>query len=440
MCRDVYGGTDYMPRVIEHLGELSEGVVAATNDDDDDDDDDDDGKGDGDGGKGEQRTILLVAEEEEEEGDEEDASAAADNSRSSSSNGRRQVGVVVAQLRGEGHAFLFGLRVDARARSRGVGRALMRAACAAAAAEGATRLVGATIPSNAASISLFVGTGHREHSRVAVWPPFSVLAGYERAVGFAPPRGRRPPGKGDDDEGDERPRYGVGARGGADDGASSAPSVRLVDHLPGVRRLLESVAAPPTPEPPRRCESVDELSRALAEVRRRAGASSSSSSSTLPPWVPAMFEVMPARGPWARERVREGMAWVLPAVVGGGLEAVVVGAPSFEARRFVVGVVAANGDAAVRALRVADERLAPPGGHFLAFVDAPMRIGSGDGDGGDDGGACCALSRLLALSARGAPDAYPEGAGCMVVYHREVVADAGAVDLELQVPSGGGGG
>jgi GNAT superfamily N-acetyltransferase len=376
MCRDVYGGTDYMPRVIGYLGELS-----AREDQED-----------------QQRTIVLVAEEEQDAAESADTDSA-------------QVGVVVAQLRGEGHAFLFGLRVDSRVRGRGVGRVLMRAAVDAAAASGAQHLVGATIPSNAASIALFLGTGHREHARVDVWPPFPLLAAYEREVGFSPPPGQRPLG-----EEEQGARY----RGGDASSCSSTPTVRLIDHLgPEVRGVLVEAAAgaAEAAAEPRRCSCVDELERALAEVRRQAQADDDAPSPP-PQWVPAMYEVMPARGPWARERAKEGGAWLLPSTTATTTteEAVVVAGHSMEARRFVVGVVAVDGDAAARALLFA-ERLAP-GGHFLAFVDVAGAGGSGGGRrrGGGDGGA---LSRLYQLTR--VPDTHPEGKGCMIVYHREAV-------------------
>lgn len=378
MCRDVYGGTDYMPRVIGYLGELS------TDENQEE----------------QHRTIVLVAEEERDDD--------ADNAQ------HPQVGVVVAQLRGEGHAFLFGLRVDSRVRGKGVGRVLMRAACDAAAASGARHLVGATIPSNAASIALFLGTGHREHARVDVWPPFPLLAAYEQRVGFSPPPGQRPE--------EEGARY-------HGDASSTTPSVRLIDHLGSEVRgvLLEAAGMPKTAAPePRRCSCVDELERALAEVRRQAaGDDDTPAPSPAPPqWVPAMYEVMPARGPWARERVMEGGVWLLPrseaAATTTTVEAVVVAGHSLEARRFVVGVVAVDGNAAARALLFA-ESLAP-GGHFLAFVDVAGGGGGGGsgrrgGGGGGDGD--CALSRLYQLTR--VPETHPEGKGCMIVYHREAV-------------------
>lgn len=414
MCRDVYGGTDYMPRVIGHLGELSAAKAG------------DDGE--------QQRTIVLVAEEEE---DDDGANDSADNVDAPPQPQQPQpqaVGVVVAQLRGEGHAFLFGLRVDPRARGKGIGRALMRAACDAAARAGARHLVGATIPSNDASIALFRGTGHEEHARVDVWPPFPLLADYERAVGFRPPPGQRPGGQ-EEEEG-ARYHHHDGDGGGE---ASPLPKVRLLDHLPGgVRGVLMGAAAASNKNKaePRRCSCVDELARALAEVRAAAadGDKDDSTPLLLPQWVPAMYEVMPARGPWARERAREGGAWLLPSD-DDGCEAVVVAGHSLEARRFVVGVVAADGDAAARALLLA-EGLAPSG-HFLAFVDAPVggggtkrrRRGGGvaaagekeeeEGDAKASAGGC-ALSRLYALTR--VPETHPEGRGCMIVYHRSAHA------------------
>jgi ribosomal protein S18 acetylase RimI-like enzyme len=421
LCRDVYGGTDYMPRVIEHLGELAarsssrsrtrEGVVGQEENEEQD-----------------EHTIVLVAEEEAEEQDQPPPPPPPQQQQQQPPPAVMVLGVVVAQLRGEGHAFLFGLRVHPRARGRGVGKQLMAGACQAAIEAGVRHLVGATIPSNHASVALFARTGHREVARVDVWPPFPLLSDYERHVGFSPPPGKWP---GEEGEGEDRSTTSYAG------GAGTKPHVRLLDHLAGgeVRRLLlqeqQELAAANLP-PPRRCECVEELTRALAAVRRRQrqqqrrprkdGALASDASQ----WVPAMYEAMPARGPWARQRVREGGAWLL---FGGGgeggrdVEAVVVAGPSLEARRFVAGVVAVDGSAAARALLLA-EQLTPRGrGHFLAFLDVASGGQREEEDKEDSAPASppparCALSRLYRLTQ--VEETHPEGRGCMLVFHREV--------------------
>jgi len=452
ICRDVYEGTDYVPRVIGHLGSRSEGR----------------------GHKHEERTIVLVADEA---GDEETAAAAAagpEGGGGSEEQRRRQaqtptqrqpsrqVGVVVAQLRGDGHAFLFGLRVDPSARGRGVGGVLMRAAVEAAEAAGASHLVGATVPSNAASIALFAATGHAEVARVDVWPPFPLLTAYERAVGFRPAPGRAPAGEPAATYGGQ----GGGGVAGEGEGEGASPSLRMLDHLAAgaVRRVLLGAAtaaagAAPAGLEPERCACVVALSEALAGVRRaqrggrrdgaltgeaegaeeegggegaaaqasRGGGGGGGGGGTQ--WVPAMYEAMPARGPWARERVREGGAWLLPRAASPARpgpeqrrpqqqrqrqhEAVVVVGPSLEARRFVAGIVAADGDAAARALLLA-EKLAPAGGHFIAFLDVPPPPPSAsEGSGGG-----CALSELYGLTR--VEETHPEGRGRMLVFHRAV--------------------
>jgi ribosomal protein S18 acetylase RimI-like enzyme len=406
-CKDVYGGTDYMPRVIGHLGELAARIEEEEE---------------------EERTIVLVAEEEEAE-ETRQGGGDGDGDQQRPPTTSSTVGVVVAQLRGEGHAFLFGLRVHPRAQGRGVGRLLMSSACDAARSAGARHLVGATIPSNAASIALFQQTGHREVARVGVWPPFPLLAEYERHVGFVPPPGRRPREE-DEGEGAATTSYAAGAR----------PHVRLLDHLAGgeVRRLLQQhVADDDELPPPKKCECVEELTRALAAVRRRQQQQQRSDGALASEhhlqWIPAMYEAMPARGAWARQRVRESGAWLLFEPSSATVAAVVVAAPSLEARRFVAGVVAVDGAAAARALLLA-EQLTPQGrGHFLAFMDVPFAAATQEEEmrrRGQDEAAPpapppttpCALAQLFDLTR--VEETHPEGRGCMLVFHREVVGGA----------------
>jgi len=254
ICEHVYGGTDYLPRVIEE---------SAARDD-----------------------VILCAEAAAGGTSDSSGSAADDQAP-------RLHGVVCAQRRGDGSAFVSGLRVCPDARQQGIGRLLMvrlllhvslsgqlgwglflrdvETELAAAAAQpsanllpthplihqvntnpnttqqqeaidthlsadpSVTALVSTTIPQQAATIRIFDRQGWSMQGVVECWPPYSVLHEYEERVGWPAVQ------------------------------ASLELHGPMLDLVPRAGDVLSKAAVGGW----QRCRSVDQLAAAVQSVRRR---------------------------------------------------------------------------------------------------------------------------------------------------------------------------
>eukprot|EP00878_Enallax_costatus_P021573 GHUV01022850.1.p1 GENE.GHUV01022850.1~~GHUV01022850.1.p1 ORF type:complete len:254 (+),score=56.54 GHUV01022850.1:108-869(+) len=141
ICRNVYGGTDYIPRMIHHFVQRPD-------------------------------TTVLVSQTA--------AGAGSVN------------GVMCGHKRGSAY-FLFGLRVAEEARGKGLARALMEAVCGSSEEFGPIQSISSTtIPENPATVHLFNTLGFKHTHTVDVWPSYEALSRYEREVDVqltgAPPR------------------------------------------------------------------------------------------------------------------------------------------------------------------------------------------------------------------------------------------------------------
>uniref|UniRef100_A0A383W008 N-acetyltransferase domain-containing protein n=1 Tax=Tetradesmus obliquus TaxID=3088 RepID=A0A383W008_TETOB len=146
ICKKVYNGSDYMPRMIQHFAER-----------------------DG--------TTVLVSQPE--------PGCAADPADAIH-------GLVCGHRRGSAW-FLFGLRVAEHARGKGVARALMEHICSCSSEHGEVAAVtSATIPQNPAAVRLFEQLGFCHTHTVDMWPSYASLASYEQAVGFVPGAPQQP--------------------------------------------------------------------------------------------------------------------------------------------------------------------------------------------------------------------------------------------------------
>lgn len=131
ICSTVYGGTDFLPRVVNELSRKA-GV------------------------------LLLVAQ--------------------SGSAPRTVDGIVCCEDRGDGIWYLFGLRVREGMRGLGLGTLLMQAARAAAAHSPV--IVSTTIPENTGSLKVFARLHLRHWASVDIWPPWKVMQQYEAGLGW----------------------------------------------------------------------------------------------------------------------------------------------------------------------------------------------------------------------------------------------------------------
>ncbi|KAF6253297.1 acyl-CoA N-acyltransferase [Scenedesmus sp. NREL 46B-D3] len=142
ICKNVYNGSDYMPRMIQHFAERGE-------------------------------TTVLVSQPGP--GPEPGANSA-----------DAIHGLVCGHRRGSAW-FLFGLRVAEHARGKGVARALMAEICSCSREHGGVAAItSATVPQNPAAVRLFEQLGFSHTHTVDMWPSYASLAAYEQAVGFVP--------------------------------------------------------------------------------------------------------------------------------------------------------------------------------------------------------------------------------------------------------------
>jgi len=260
MCRGVYGGTDYMPRMAMHYA-------------------------------GKPGTCVLVLEEEEAEGEGgEGASSGGEAGEGVADRGNTGgVGVGTSYLAGLGGmsrrradvggggavAWMFGLRTCETRRGRGLARQMLRAL--EKEADGCTHCMTATVRENATMVRMLGQFGYEEEDEVVVWPVWTKF--HEASETLA----KQVEG--------ERMAY-LDCLATADPLASEA--LRLGT---GCREDCEWV----------QCEGPDEFVNACAEVRL----GDAGGKGRAPLWFPSEYNAYPAACEDSEAWVRDGQCWVL---------------------------------------------------------------------------------------------------------------------------------
>ncbi|KAL6757369.1 hypothetical protein V8C86DRAFT_1688143 [Haematococcus lacustris] len=374
ICKDVYGGTDYIPRMLPTYTSQS-------------------------------HSVLLVAEHEP----------------SSTVHG-----IVCADLRGH-MAFVFGLRVQASTRGCGLGRHLMAALCGglphhfhSLGLGPVHSLATETILSNTASQRIVRQFMPRLLCRLDMWPPGSHLSSYEKALGWpAQQAGPTDPGILDHIE-------GVQETLAADkEAAALLPRWERASSLEQVNAALRGIRAAwqlsADVEPQAGSFASGQGPAGDGVTPSPTGSHQAGSQAELHQWLPGFYDMHPTDSHWCSEQLQQGRLWLLPAdtdqVPGGaGYLAVMCLAVSVESRRWCAGIVSSCNAATHAALMHAASQQR----HFVAFLDRGLWYASSTEAAADPSSAAYATGcaneapAVYALAAPGDALVYAGDAPCQL--------------------------